>query len=569
MPLLHRSLAVARRFLCVAFATACLSLTVSAGADDEDPECSRTGRGGPGDSQGSYPYGVELGVLARDLTSSEYREVLETMIPTDLEAEWLRVATPDNYVTFEARHGGSENVLADPELKAAYLSRKEIADRFIELMRGAYRQRNSKPPFDDEDKVAELLATAAERNVSTDPALNVPVRVVMPAPGAERQWPRLRGPSGQGAAVESDFPLTWSATENIAWKTPLPGRGNSSPVVWDDKIVLTSASEDGAERLLLCYARADGRPLWQRHAPQPSTVENLYWKNSYASSTPVTDGERIIAFFGNSGLVCYDFEGKLQWQHSLGEFVTMHGPGTSPVLYKEKMIFLQDQNRGESVFVALDKRTGELIWQQHRENNMCWSTPVIVRAGDRDELVYNGSHYVVGYDPDTGEELWRVAGSSREAIPMIVVGGGLLYSTSGRNGPTFAIRPGGSGDVTETHVHWKASRGGPHVPSPAYFEDRLFIVNDTGIMTCLDARDGSLKWQNRLRGRFSMSPVEAGGRLILTSEAGLTYVLRAADKLDVLAENDLGEPNLATPAVLGGRVYFRTASNLVCVGEDR
>jgi outer membrane protein assembly factor BamB len=200
---------------------------------------------------------------------------------------------------------------------------------------------------------------------------------------------------------------------------------------------------------------------------------------------------------------------------------------------------------------------------------MCWSTPVVLRSGERDELVYNGSHHVVGYDPETGEELWRCAGSSREAIPMIVVGGGLLFSTSGRNGPTLAIRPGGDGDVTETHVQWKSLRGGPHVPSPVYYEGNLFIVNDTGIVTCLNASDGTLKWQDRLKGRFSMSPVEAGGLLIMTNEDGLTYVLRAADHFEILGENDLGEPNLATPAVLGGRIYFRTASNLICVAETR
>jgi outer membrane protein assembly factor BamB len=193
----------------------------------------------------------------------------------------------------------------------------------------------------------------------------------------------------------------------------------------------------------------------------------------------------------------------------------------------------------------------------------------MLRVGDRDDLVYNGSHHVVGYDPETGEERWRVAGSTREAIPTIVVGGGLIFSTSGRNGPTLAIRPGGTGDVTATHLVWQAVRGGPHVPSPLYYNERLFIVNDTGIVTCLDAGTGKPVWQNRLSGRCSMSPVEAGGKLLITNEEGKSYVLKAGDTFEILAENDLKEPTLATPAVLGGRIYFRTDKHLVCVGATK
>ncbi len=515
---------------------------------------------------GPYPLSRELQVLERDLSSPEYREVLPTMIHTDLAAEWQRVGTPDNWLLFLEQHGGEAKVQGDPALKAAYEKRRQIADRFLALMRAEYAKRKLKPPFDDAKELERVLREAG-RSVSDDVAPAVPVRVVLPAPGAERYWPRFRGPTGQGSAAGTTFPMHWSPTENIAWQVELPGRGNGSPVVWGEQIFVTSENESRTGRLLLCFNRSDGQLLWKREAPQPEQTEKLYWKNTFASSTPVTDGQRVIVFFGNSGLVCWDMDGNLQWHRPLGPFTTTHGPGTSPVLYRDRVIFIQDQNRGDSVFVCLDKRTGELLWQRPRPRAMCWSTPVVLRVGDHDELVYNGSYHVIGYDPDTGEEIWRAEGTTREAIPTIVVGGGLIYSASGRNGPTMAIRPGGRGDVTKTHIVWKTVRGAPHVPSPTYYDGRLYMVNDTGIMTCLDARNGETVWQKRLRGRFSMSPIEAGGKLLLTNEDGRSYILATGPEFQVLAENELDDGVLATPALVEGRLYFRTTGRLLCVAE--
>jgi len=512
-----------------------------------------------------YPLGLSLKLLERDLTSKEYADVLETMIPTDLAAEWKRVGTADNHEAFLEEHGGQAKVLADAQLKLAWERRVRIADGYLDLMRAAYKKRGLTAPFDKGEKIDLLAAGAAAGKAADLPAVSV--RVVMPAPGAERQWPRLRGPTGQGTALDIDFPLSWGDTENIAWKSEIPGRGNGSPVIWNNRIFVTSATEDGQERWLLCYDRDQGTLLWKQPAPNAATQEKLYWKNSYASSTPVTDGERVIAFFGNAGLVCFDFSGKQLWHEDLGSFVTMHGPGTSPVLYKDKIFLAQDQNQGESVFAAYDKQTGRRIWQRPRPPAMCWTTPVVLRVGDHDELVQNGSLTVIAYDPETGEPIWSVAGSSLESIPMLVVGDGMIYSTSGRNGPILAIRPGGEGDVTATHVAWQLPRGGPHVPSPVFYDGRLYLVNDTGIATCLDARTGETLWQTRLRGRFSMSPIEAGGKLLLTSETGTTYVLEAGADFKLLATNELSEDVLATPAVIGGRIYFRTKSHLLCVGK--
>ncbi|MCH7919661.1 MAG: PQQ-binding-like beta-propeller repeat protein [Planctomycetes bacterium] len=515
----------------------------------------------------AYPFGPQLRVLAQDVVSPDYQEIVWGMFTTGLAAEWKRVATPDNYVSFTQEHGGLEQIRADAALKAAYENRKQVADGFVALMRQAYERKQTSPDFTSE-QVRELLATARQERVASEIIEAVVIEPVLPAPGAERQWPCFRGPTGQGIALEPEFPLTWSRTENVLWKIELSGRGNSSPVIWDDRLFLTSASKDGKTRELFCFSRSRGKLQWQRAAPTPETIERIIRKNSYASSTPVTDGERVIAFFGNSGFVCYDMEGELQWKQHVGNFTTMHGPATSPVLYRDKIIFIQDQNRGESVFVALDKQTGAVLWQHDRREAMGWANPVIVRVADQDELIYNGSFHIKGYHPDTGRELWSLAGPTKEAIPTIVTGGGLIYSASGRNGAILALRPGGRGDITQTHLRWLHERGGPHVPSPAYHNGRLYLVSDTGVAMCLDATNGALIWQERLKGRFSMSPIVAGDKIILINEKGLAYILQAGDRLSILAQNDLGEETLATPAVLGGRIYIRTASHLYCIGES-
>jgi outer membrane protein assembly factor BamB len=513
-----------------------------------------------------YPFGIQLRVLAQDVVSPEYQEIVKAMIRTDLQEEWKRVATPDNYVVFMQTHGGRDRVLGNAALKSAYEKRKQVADDFIALMLDAYRSKGAKPAFSPE-QVSELLATAQPKTVSTAAAEAVDIQPVLPAPGAESQWPCFRGPTGQGIALETEFPLTWSPTENILWKVELSGRGHSSPVIWGDRLFITSASRDGKTRELFCFSRAQGQLLWKRTAPAPQQIERLIKKNSYASSTPVTDGQRVIAFFGNSGFVCYDMNGQLQWKQHVGHFTIMHGPGTSPVLYRDKVIFIQDQNRGESVFLALDKHTGRKLWQHDRPQAMGWSNPVIVRVADHDELIYNGSFHVKGYNPDTGAELWSLAGPTKEAVPMIVTGAGRIYSASGRNGTILALRPGGQGDITETHLCWMNERGGPHVPSPVYHQDRLYLVSDTGVTMCLDAASGTVIWQERLKGHFSMSPIIAGDKLILINEKGLATILQAGDTLSILAQNDLAEETLATPAVLGGRIYLRTASHLYCIGE--
>lgn len=513
-----------------------------------------------------YPLGPELKTLSEDLNSQAYKDVVETMIYQDLKEEWKRVATPDNYIVFWEKHGGLEKIQADPQLKAAYEKREEIAENFLAFMEDAIHKKNRKPDFDKE-QVEMLMIEEMNRSEKMATLEDISIKPVMIVRGAEKQWPCFRGPTGQGIARGKKFPQSWNQTENIVWKTKIEGKGNSSPVIWGNQIFITSASEDGKRRELICYNRKNGELLWKGQAPIPESIEKLYWKNSYASSSPVTDGERVVVFFGNSGMVSYRMNGELEWTQNLGEFPTTHGPGTNPVIYKDKVILIQDQNRGESVFVALDKQTGKIRWKQKRDRVMGWSSPIIVQVDDHDELIYNGSHNVKGYNPDTGEEIWTLNGSTREAVPMIVSGSGLFFSASGRNGPIMAIRPGGEGDITETHLFWRNERGGAHVSSPTYYKDRLYMVNDTGVATCLDALTGKTLWRERLKGRFSMSPVLVGDKLLVTNEEGLSTIFKASDTFEIVAQNDLEEETLSTPAVLDGQIYFRTAKYLYCIGK--
>jgi outer membrane protein assembly factor BamB len=255
------------------------------------------------------------------------------------------------------------------------------------------------------------------------------------------------------------------------------------------------------------------------------------------------------------------------WHVDLGEFPTMHGPGTSPVLYENLVILIQDQDTGRSLCAAFDKRSGQKVWQRDRPNAMGWSNPVVLRIGDHDELIFNGANEVTSYDPATGEVLWTHSGTSIEAIPMIATGGGLLFSMSGRNGPMFAFRPAPRGGQAQTQLIWRHELGGPHVPSPAYHDGRLYCVNDTGIITCLDATTGTTLWHKRLRGRFSASPLVVADKLLFLNEEGKTYVVKGGARFELLAENDLNETTYATPASVDGRLYFRSTTHLVCVGN--
>jgi outer membrane protein assembly factor BamB len=387
---------------------------------------------------------------------------------------------------------------------------------------------------------------------------------------ARKYWSQWRGPSGQGLVEGNSFPDTWSDTENVLWKVKVPGRGHSSPIVWGDRLFLTTAY-DGARRVVLCFNRADGKLLWEAAAPEPESVERLFRKNSHATATPVTDGRRVYALFGNAGLLAVDFNGNQVWHYSFGATSNYHGPGGSPLLYRDRVIFYQDQ-RSDSFVAAIDAKTGKLLWKTPRQETVGWGTPIAIRAGDRDEIIVSGQNAVRAYDPESGKELWMARGNTVEVTPTPAVGHGLVFCPSGRAGPTLAIRPGGSGDVTDTHIAWQTPRGSPFIPSPLVYGDYLYLVNDmTSVATCLEARTGKPVWQGRLgvatREGFSASPLAVDGKVFIMNDEGETFVLAAGPEFNLLRVNRLNEQTLATPALVDGKWYFRTAGHLLAIGR--
>jgi outer membrane protein assembly factor BamB len=386
---------------------------------------------------------------------------------------------------------------------------------------------------------------------------------------AARYWSRWRGPSYQGLVSGTKYPDRWSAKENVRWRTPVPGSGNSSPIVWGDRIYLTTAYEDGRRVSMLAFRRSDGARLWEAFAPE-GRVGRQHQKNGHASATPSTDGQRIYVSLGARGLMAVDLDGKVVWHQDLGAINNYHGPAGSALLYRDRLILFQDQ-QGGGFIAAFDTKTGKQIWRTPRAATVGWGTPAAVRVGGRDEIIVNSQGRVIAYNPENGAEYWNCAGPTFEVIPTPVVGHGLVFCSSGRAGPTLAIRPGGSGDVTSTHLQWQTPRGSPFVPSPIVVGDLLYMVNDMqSIGTCFDARTGKTMWQDRLgearREGFSASPVSVDGKVFFTNDEGETFVLRAGPTFQLLHVNSIGERTLASPALVDGRWYIRTDAHLYAIG---
>jgi outer membrane protein assembly factor BamB len=416
-----------------------------------------------------------------------------------------------------------------------------------------------------------LAVIALSAPVPQGSAQEPSVRMVADTGEGAKYWPRWRGPSGQGLVSGTGYPDAWSGSENVAWKTAVPGLGNSSPIVWRDRIILTTAYDNGRRVSLLAFRRADGVKLWETFAPQGRTDNGSHYKNGHASSTAATDGERVYASFGARGLIAVDLNGKIVWQRDLGPMDAYHGAAGSPLLYKNRIILYQDQYSG-SFIAAFDTRTGEPVWRTPREASVGWGTPIAVQVAGRDEIIVNGQQEVQAYDAETGRELWSCRGTTYEVIPTPVVGYGMVFCSSGRAGPTLAIKPGGRGDVTRSHVAWTSPRGSPFVPSPILYGEQLYMVNDmASIVTSLEATTGKLVWQGRLgvamREGFSASPVAVDGKVFFTNDEGETFVLKAGPAFELLRTNRLGEAVLASPALVDGTWYFRTAKNLIAIAR--
>ena len=393
------------------------------------------------------------------------------------------------------------------------------------------------------------------------------VALVLHASDARAQdWPQFRGPTGQGDSAARGLPVEWSDSRNIAWKTAVPGRGWSSPVVAHGRVWLTTATSEGrdASLRLMAYALESGQEALNVEVFRLRNATLLNEKNSHASPTPVVDGERVYVHFGSEGTAAVTISGEIVWKTRL-RYETQHGGGGSPIVYGDLLIVSCD-GFDDAFVVALDKNTGKQRWKTYRRRpwSQAYTTPLMIRVGEREEVVSVGAHHAAAYDPANGKEIWRVSyGDGFSNVPRPVSGHGLVFITTGFQQPALlAVRPDGSGDVTRSHVSWTLQRAAPLTPSPLLAGDELYIVNDAGIASCLDARTGKVHWIQRLGGTFSASPILADGRIYFLSEDGVTTVLAPGPTFQLLATNSLPGPALASMAVSEGSFYLRTASYL-------
>ena len=415
-------------------------------------------------------------------------------------------------------------------------------------------------------------------------------------------WPQWRGPGGMGISTEKNLPVEWSATKNIKWKTPIAGRAHSSPVVWGNKLFLTTAIEgpvvpgakavkhmDGDKEFLhpdsigadrkhtfkvICLNASNGKVLWEQTAFEGTPYDNRHRKSSFAASTPATDGKMVYAFFGTEGLYAYDMNGKLQWKADLGKLGTVGmGTGTSPILHQDFVILQCDEENGAASFiVAVDKKTGKEAWRTPRKVQVSWATPILVTTAKRSELITSGTEAVIAYDPATGKELWRHKGVESNAIPSPVANQEMVFISAGFPAKiAMAIRLGQSGDLTgSANVAWKYAKGTAYVPSPILYGDYLYLTTDRGILTCLDAKTGEVKYEGGripIPATFTASPVAFDGKILLTSEDGDTFIVKAGPKHEILGTNSVGEPVYASPAISDRKIFIRAENNIYCIGS--
>ena len=415
--------------------------------------------------------------------------------------------------------------------------------------------------------LAPLLVTISAPLFSAE---TVAMRMIEAEGEARTFWPGWRGPTRQGVVLDSGYPDRWGPDQNVVWKVAVPGSGNSSPIVWGGLIFLSTSYEGGKTRSLMAFDRSNGRQLWERKFVDDGP-ERVYPKNGHASGTPVTDGERIYVFLGSGGLAAVDFDGKVVWTQALGEPSNYHGTAGSPLLYGDSVVIFQDQAT-ESFVAAYSRESGEPLWRTARDTRVGWGSPIAVRVGDRDQIVVSSQKFVTGYDASSGAEVWRASGNLFEVIPTPVVAHDLIFASSGRAGPTLAIRGGGRGDVTDSHIVWTSPKGSPFVPSGVVVGDNLYLVNDmASIATCFRAKTGEPLWQGRLgkaaRESFSASPVAVDGKVFFTNDDGEVFVLAAGDEFKLLHVNRFDERTLASPALVDGSWYWRTAQHLWAIAD--
>lgn len=420
--------------------------------------------------------------------------------------------------------------------------------------------------------LALLVALACEHRPQTTvystPAGTSRLPAARAAPG---DWPWWRGPNLDGKSVDAGAPRQWSASENVLWQAPVPGRGHATPSVWGDRVLVATASEQDGTQSLLCFDRKTGRELWNTRIHK-GTFVRMHQKNSHASATPACDGERVyVPFVIDDALhvTATDLDGKVVWQKRAGPFTSEHGYGSSPVLHESAVIVCGDSLE-DGFLAALERTTGEMLWKTTRGDDANYATPIVASVAGRQQLLICGMNRVESYDPDSGQRIWLVRGGpSKVAACTMAFEGDLVFASGGYpEKEILCVRADGKGDVTDSHVVWRERQGVTYVPSPLAHDGRLYIVNDNGLVSCFDQKTGEQLWRDRLEGGFSASPILADGHLFIPNERGVLYVLEAADRFRLVATNDLGDGGFASPVICGGQIFLRTESRLYCIGES-
>ena len=388
---------------------------------------------------------------------------------------------------------------------------------------------------------------------------------------AAEEWPEFRGPLGMGISNATNVPAAWGAKSNVVWKTALPGRGWSSPVVSGGKIYLTTAVDEGLRAI--CLSAEKGDLIWNTEIfrPDQGAVKAIHKKNGLASPTPIVRDGRVYVHFGHMGTAALDLSGQIVWKSSEITYSPVHGAGGSPALAGDLLVFNCDA--AEDPFVAaLDARDGQVRWKTPRhtpaQRKFSFATPLLIDVGGEPQWISPGSGLVGAYDPASGRELWRVRyGEGYSVVTRPVYAHGLLYVSSSFDRPVvYAVKPGGRGDLTDSNVAWTQKKSAPNTPSLIVVGDEVYFVSDAGIATCADARSGEVHWTERLGGDMSASPVAAEGRVYFQNEAGIGYVVRAAKKFELISKNDLEERTLASAAVLDNALILRSEAHLWRLG---
>lgn len=417
-------------------------------------------------------------------------------------------------------------------------------------------------------------------------------------------WPAWRGPSATGVSAETNLPTQWSTTQNIAWQAPLRGAGVSSPVVFGDRVFVTSQEGTGIRRqgnhpslvqgpdreasgertltgarqtdttrfIVTAFDRATGRRAWEHVMEAEGDLPHVHDKHNLATPSPVTDGERVYAWFGTGQIVALEMNGRVAWHRHLGKeygpFDINWGHSSSPTVYKDSLL-LACYHSPASYLLSLDAKTGKTRWKTDRGKDvLSYSTPVVVQGARGPEMILNTSEGVEAHNPDTGERLWHFEEPNRFPIPVPSPHEGTLYLSRGyRSGPYMAIKTGGRGDVSKTHVAWHVPTGAPYVPSVVHYDGFIYMAGESGVVTVIDAATGERVWQERVGGIFTASPVTGDGKVYLVSETGETVVLQAGRTPKVLARNTVEGHFVASPAIAGGRLYLRADDRLIAVGR--